>query len=114
MAINIFMYIYIGENANWDRYAPPLANHYPPKKFKKFYFFFHFRCILLQRSHQKIFFISISILGRSGVKDKPYEDYYWQILTILVICTCLPFETESSVFYDLVKIYILQFILLND
>ena len=33
-----------------------------------FYFFFHFRCILLQISHQKCFFISISIPGRSGVK----------------------------------------------
>ena len=29
--------------------------------------FFHFRCILLQISHKKCFFISISILGRSGV-----------------------------------------------
>ena len=53
MTINIFMYIYIGENAHWDIYAPPLAN---------------FRCILLQISHKKCFFISISILGRSGVK----------------------------------------------
>ena len=33
------------------------------------YFFFHFRCILLQISHKKSFFISISILGRSGVKN---------------------------------------------
>ena len=32
-----------------------------------FFFFFHFRCILLQISHKKCFFISISILGRSGV-----------------------------------------------
>ena len=31
-------------------------------------YFFHFRCILLQISHKKCFFISISILGRSGVK----------------------------------------------
>ena len=23
MTINIFMYIYIGENAHWDIYAPP-------------------------------------------------------------------------------------------
>ena len=40
MSINIFMYIYIGENAHWDIYAPPPC---------------------------KSFFISISILGRSGV-----------------------------------------------
>ena len=60
MTINIFMYIYIGENAHWDIYAPPLENHYT----------FHFRCILLQISHKKCFFISISILGRSGVKCK--------------------------------------------
>ena len=32
------------------------------------FFFFHFRCILLQISHKKCCFISISILGRSGVK----------------------------------------------
>ena len=57
------MYIYIGENAHWDIYAPPLANHYT-----NFFFFFHFRCILLQISHKKCCFISISILGRSGVK----------------------------------------------
>ena len=64
MTINIFMYIYIGENAHWDIYAPPLENHYT----KKFFNFFYFRCILLQISHKKCFFISISILGRSGVK----------------------------------------------
>ena len=62
MTINIFMYIDIVENAHWDIYAPSLANHYT-KKFSK-----HFRCILLQISHEKCFFISISILGRSGVK----------------------------------------------
>ena len=29
MTINIFMYIYIEENAHWDIYAPPpLQNHY--------------------------------------------------------------------------------------
>ena len=37
-----------------------LHNHY------KLHFFFHFRYTLLQISHQKCFFISISILGRSG------------------------------------------------
>ena len=65
MTINIFMYIYIGENAHWEIYAPP-----PCKSLhkKKIFFFFHFRCILLQISHKKCFFISISILGRSGVK----------------------------------------------
>ena len=68
MAINIFMYIYIGENAHWDIYAPPpLANHYTKIVFNFFYFFFHFRCILLQISPKKCFFISISILGLSGV-----------------------------------------------
>ena len=68
MTINIFMYIYIGENAHWDIYAPPLENHYTKFFFNFFNFFFHFRCILLQISHKKCFFISISILGRSGVK----------------------------------------------
>ena len=50
---------------------PPLANHYT-KFFSIFFlFFFHFRCILLQIRYKKCFFISISILGRSGVKG-PY------------------------------------------
>ena len=68
MTINIFMYNYIGENAHWDIYAPPSG-----KSLHKFFFqfllffFFHFRCILLQISHKKCFLISISILGRSGV-----------------------------------------------
>ena len=47
---------------------PPLENHYTKNFFNFFNFFFHFRCILLQISHKKCFFISISILGRSGVK----------------------------------------------
>ena len=66
MTINIFMYIYIGQNAHWDIYAPPLQIITQ----KNFHFFFHFRCILLQISHKKCFFISISILGRSGVKHQ--------------------------------------------
>ena len=64
MTTNICMYIYIGENAHWDIYAPP-ANHYP----KKFFNFFYFRCIFLQISHKQCFFVSISILGRSRVKQ---------------------------------------------
>ena len=67
MTINIFMYIYIGENGHWDIYAPPLQiitqNFFPIFLI----YFFNFRCILLQISHKKCFFISISILGRSGV-----------------------------------------------
>ena len=69
MTINIFMYIYIGENAHWDIYAPPPWKTIAQFFYKKILFlFFHFRCILLQISHKKCFFISISILGRSGVK----------------------------------------------
>ena len=66
MTINIFMHIYIGENAHWDIYAPPWQKHYTIFFSKFLNFFFHFRCILLQISHQKCFFISISIPGRSG------------------------------------------------
>ena len=66
MTINIFMYIYIGENGHWDIYAPPPLEIITQNLFL---FFFHFRCILLQISHKKCFFISISILGRSGVKN---------------------------------------------
>ena len=69
MTINIFKYIYIGENAHWDIYAPPWKTIIQ-KNFPIFFIlFFHFRCILLQINHKKCFFISISILGRSGVKD---------------------------------------------
>ena len=53
----MFMYINIAENAHWDIYAPP-----PPLQIIT-QIFFHFRCILLQISPQKCFFISISILG---------------------------------------------------
>ena len=50
-------------------YTPP-----PGKSLHKIFFhfflfyFYHFRCILLQISHKKCFFVSISILGRSRVK----------------------------------------------
>ena len=50
-------------------YTPPLWKTITQKKNSIFFIlFFHFRCILLQISHKKCFFISISILGRSGVK----------------------------------------------
>ena len=68
MTINIFMHSYIGENAHWDIYAPPLAKALHNFFSNFFILFFYFRCILLQISHQKCFFISISIPGRSGVK----------------------------------------------
>ena len=53
----------------------PIGTYTPPpgKSITQFFFsnlfiyFFHFRCILLQISHQKCFFINISIPGRSGV-----------------------------------------------
>ena len=52
-------------------YTPPLWKTITQKFFSIFFIlFFHFRCILLQISHKKCFFISISILGRSGVNDQ--------------------------------------------
>ena len=60
-------------------YTPPLWKTITPKKFSIFLIlFFHFRCILLQISHKKCFFISISILGRSGVKEEcsVFKKYY--------------------------------------
>ena len=85
MTINIVMHIYIGENAHWEIYAPPpLQSHYTIF-FQFFYFLFHFRCILLQISHKKCFFISISILGRSGVKLWIDEGYILIILALVVI-----------------------------
>ena len=50
-------------------YTPPSGKSITQFFFSNYYFFSHFRCILLQISHQKCFFISISIPGRSGVKD---------------------------------------------
>ena len=41
MTINIFMYIYMGENAHWDIYAPPCKSLRKIFfKFKKKNFFF--------------------------------------------------------------------------
>ena len=47
--------------------CPMLANQYPEIFSIYFYYFFHFKCILLQISHKKCFFINIFILGRSGL-----------------------------------------------
>ena len=57
-----------------ETYTPPLQI-ITQKFFPIFFFFFHLRCILLHISHKKCFFISISILGRSGVKQKIFENY---------------------------------------
>ena len=57
-------------------YTPPLAKPLHNFVFKFFHFFFHFRCILLQISHQKCFFISISIPRRSGdISNSNTSDY---------------------------------------
>ena len=64
---NQYFYVYL----YWGKC--PLGHIRPPLQIitqKNFHFFFHFRCILLQISHKKCFFISISILGRSGVKHQ--------------------------------------------
>ena len=67
-----YVYLYWGK-CPLGHIRPPPANHYT-KFFKYFfYIFFRFRCILLEISHKKCFFISISILGRSGAKDKNAE-----------------------------------------
>ena len=86
MTINIFMYIYIGENAHWDIYAPPPLQIFTHKFFQFFFIiYFYFRCILLQISHKKCFFISISILGRSGVNVFCLENNCGYGITIIVI-----------------------------
>ena len=69
---------------------PPLAKALHNFFSSNFYiFFFHFRCILLQISHQKCFFISISIPGRSGVNYNNNffirTEYYFDSTTILII-----------------------------
>ena len=52
-----------------------IGTYTPPPLAKALHnFFFHFRCILLQISHQKCFFISIFIPGRSGVKIYLFEN----------------------------------------
>ena len=65
-----YVYLYWGK-CPLGQIRPPPCKSLPPKFFNFFYFFFHFRCILLQISHKKCFFISISILGRSGVNHFP-------------------------------------------
>ena len=59
---------------------PPLAKALHNCFFQIVLFFFHFRCILLQISHQKCFFISISIPGHSGVKVEE---------VLCSVCMCL-------------------------
>ena len=63
-----YVYFYCGK-CSLGQIRPPPCKSLPQKILKIFLlFFFHFRCILLQISHKKcVFFISISILGRSGV-----------------------------------------------
>ena len=56
-----YVYLYWGKS-QMGHICPMLANQYP-----KIYFFFHFKCTLLQISHRNCFFINIFILGRSGV-----------------------------------------------
>ena len=48
--------------------CPMLASQYP----KYFQFFFHFKCILLQISHKKCFFINIFIQGRFKMAASQY------------------------------------------
>ena len=45
MTINIFMYIYIGENGHWDIYAPPPLQIITQKFFSFFFF-------ILDETHQ--------------------------------------------------------------
>ena len=74
----------------------PIGTYTPPprKSITQFFFqifllfFFHFRCILLQISHQKCFFISISIPGRSGVKSE----------SSTILCTTM--VKEASQYYS--------------
>ena len=67
------MYIYIGEKPKWDIYVSCLQIN--TQKSFQFFFFFHFKCILLQITNksQKMFFINIFILGRSGVNVQPHN-----------------------------------------
>ena len=65
-------------------YTPPLWKTITQKKISFFFIlFFHFRCILLQISHKKCFFISISILGRSGVKRQAQSPLVGKVATTL-------------------------------
>ena len=63
-----YSYLYWGKCPLGHIRPPPFAKSLHKLFFSKFFIlFFYFRCILLQISHQKCFFISTSILGRSGV-----------------------------------------------
>ena len=62
-----YVYLYWGK-CLLGHIRPPPCKSLHKNFFNFFFIFFYFRCILLQISHKKCFFISISILGRSGVK----------------------------------------------
>ena len=98
MTINIFMHIYIGENAHWDIYAPPWQKHCTIFFSIFLFYFFYFRCILLQISHQKCFFISISIPGRSGVKDNQSIGCQPKTFQRINNGTCMIIKRISSIF----------------
>ena len=59
--------------------CPMLANHYP--KIFSIFIFFYFKCILLQISHNKCFFINIFIPMRSGI-----------ITLHVMMCICMQFN----------------------
>ena len=62
-----YAYLYWGKCPLGHISPPPLQNHYT-NFFFNFYFIFYFRCTLyiVTNKSQKCFFISISVLGRSG------------------------------------------------
>ena len=57
MTINIFMYIYVGENAHWDIYAPPPPTlQIIPQKLFSIFFSFSFQMYIVTNKSQKMFF----------------------------------------------------------
>ena len=101
MTISIFMHIYIGENAHWDIYAPPCKIITKFIFFKFFHFFFHFRCnrlaiLIITNKSQKCFFISISILGRSGVKQRIMFMRILRLHTSMYLCLTITIDRARS------------------
>ena len=64
---NKYFYVYLlwGKKPN-GTYMSHACKSIPKNIFN---FFFHFKCLLLQISHKKCFFVNVFILGRSGVKQ---------------------------------------------
>ena len=65
-----YVYLYWGKSQMGHIIMSHACKSLPKNIFYFFWLFFHFKCILLQISNNKCFFINIVIAGSSGVKSE--------------------------------------------